>query len=72
MYKNSVRTPQETHCVSATNINRLMPFRKTNVLYFEKHSKNAVCRIQSSGMLMQAVHNHWALKELMHHVFWFS
>jgi hypothetical protein len=29
MYKNSVRTSQETHYVSATNTNRLMLFRET-------------------------------------------
>jgi hypothetical protein len=29
IYKNTVRTSQETHYVSATETNRLIPFRET-------------------------------------------
>jgi hypothetical protein len=45
IYKNPVRTSQETHYVSATKPNRLMLFRKTVAVYCENHMKhkNAMC-----------------------------
>jgi hypothetical protein len=39
MYKNSVRTPQETHYISTTKTYRLMLFRETNTLYCENHTE---------------------------------
>jgi hypothetical protein len=45
MYKNSVRTSQETHYVSATKPNRLMLFREIIAVYCENRTKhiNRVC-----------------------------
>jgi hypothetical protein len=45
IYKNSVRTSQETHCVSATETNRLMLFGETVAVYCENHTEhiNTVC-----------------------------
>jgi hypothetical protein len=45
IYKNSVRTSQETHYISATEPNLLMLFRETVAVYCEKHSEhiNALC-----------------------------
>jgi hypothetical protein len=37
MYKNPVRTSQETHCVYATEPNRLMLFREIISVYCENH-----------------------------------
>jgi hypothetical protein len=58
MYKNSVRTSQETHCVSATKPNRLMLFREAVAVYCEKHTNlqiHSVGRMQSYIMLKQVV-----------------
>jgi hypothetical protein len=43
--KNSVRTSQETHYVSATKPNRLMLFRETVAVYSENHTEhtNILC-----------------------------
>jgi hypothetical protein len=38
MYKNSVRTSQETHYISATKHNRLMLFGETVAVYCENHT----------------------------------
>jgi hypothetical protein len=38
--KNSVRTSQETHYVSATKTNRLMLFRETVAVYCENHAEH--------------------------------
>jgi hypothetical protein len=40
IYKNSVRTSQETHHVSATEPNRLMLFRETVAVYCENHTEH--------------------------------
>jgi hypothetical protein len=40
IYKNSVRTPQETHYVSATKPNRLMLFTETVAVYCENHTEH--------------------------------
>jgi hypothetical protein len=40
IYKNSVRTSQETHYVSATETNRLMLFRETVAVYCENHMEH--------------------------------
>jgi hypothetical protein len=45
MYKNSVRTSQETHAVSITTTNRLTLFREIIAVYCENHMdhRNTVC-----------------------------
>jgi hypothetical protein len=40
MYKDLVRTSQETHYVSATETNRLMLFRETIAVYCENHTEH--------------------------------
>jgi thioredoxin-related protein len=40
IYKNSVRTSQETQYVSATELNRLMLFGETVAVYCEDHTKH--------------------------------
>jgi hypothetical protein len=40
LYKNPVRTSQETHYVSATNPNQLMLFRETVAVYCENHTEH--------------------------------
>jgi hypothetical protein len=40
IYKNSVRTSQETHSVSATKNCRLMLFRETVDVYCENHTEH--------------------------------
>jgi hypothetical protein len=40
IYKNSVRTSQETHYVSATKPNRLKLFRETVAVYCENHTEH--------------------------------
>jgi hypothetical protein len=39
IYKDSFRTSQETHYVSATKLNRLMLFRETVAVYYENHTE---------------------------------
>jgi hypothetical protein len=41
VYKNSVRTSQETHYISATKLNRLMLFGETVAVYCENHKEHA-------------------------------
>jgi hypothetical protein len=45
LYKNSVRTSQETRYVSATETNRLILFRETVAVYCENHTEhtNTLC-----------------------------
>jgi hypothetical protein len=45
IYKNSVRTSQETHDVSTTKLNRLMMSRETVPVYCENHTEhiNTLC-----------------------------
>jgi hypothetical protein len=45
IYKNSVRTSQEAHYVSATETNRLMLCRETVAVYCENHTEhtNTLC-----------------------------
>jgi translation initiation factor IF-1 len=40
IYKNPVRTSQETHYVSATEPNRLMLFGETVAVYCENHTEH--------------------------------
>jgi hypothetical protein len=40
VYKNSVRTSQETHYVSATKPNQLMLFGETVAVYCENHKEH--------------------------------
>jgi hypothetical protein len=40
VYINPVRTSQETHYVSATKLNQLMPCRETVAVYCENHTKH--------------------------------
>jgi hypothetical protein len=40
VFKNVVRTSQETHYVSATRPNRLMLFRETVAVYCENHTEH--------------------------------
>jgi hypothetical protein len=40
IYKNSFRTSQETHHVTATKPNRLMLFRETVAVYCENHMEH--------------------------------
>jgi hypothetical protein len=40
MYKNSVRTSQETQYISATKPNRLMLFGETAAVYCETHTEH--------------------------------
>jgi hypothetical protein len=39
-HTDTVRTSQETHHVSATKPNRLMPFRETVAVYCENHTEH--------------------------------
>jgi hypothetical protein len=45
LFKNVVRTSQETHYVSATDIKRLMLFREIIAVYCENHTEhiNTLC-----------------------------
>jgi hypothetical protein len=40
LYKDSVRTSQETHYVSTTKTNRLMLFGETVAVYCENHTEH--------------------------------
>jgi hypothetical protein len=58
IYKDSVRTSQETYYFFATETIRLMMFRETIALYFENRMKHTfVGRLQSFNMLKRVVHN---------------
>jgi hypothetical protein len=59
LYKNSVRTSQETHYISATKKSLLMLFRETVDIYCENHTEHTDIlwgRIQSFGMLKSVVY----------------
>jgi hypothetical protein len=43
--QNSVRISQETHYVSATKPNRLMPFREIFAVYCENHTEHTDIRV---------------------------
>jgi hypothetical protein len=59
IYKNSVRTSQETHYVSATKPNRLVLFKETVAVYCERHVEhtNTLCGCNSEK-LNGLYHNH--------------
>jgi hypothetical protein len=59
IYKDPVRTLQETHCVSPTKPNRLTAFGKTVAVYWENYTRhtNALCgQNAEANMLKQVVH----------------
>jgi hypothetical protein len=58
MYKNSVRTSQETHYVSATETNRLMLFGETVAVYCENNTEhtNALCGQSFFLLLKKTIH----------------
>jgi hypothetical protein len=65
--KNSIPTSQETHYVSATNINWLILFRETIALYCESRKKHKItlCGKDAEFWYVQtggSYGNHWALK----------
>jgi hypothetical protein len=67
LYKNSVRTSQETYYVSDTKPSRLMLFRKIFAVYCESHMehRNAICGQNADFTHVKAdgiYRNHWALK----------
>jgi hypothetical protein len=67
IYKNWVRTSQETHYVSATKTNRLMVFRETVAFYCENHTEhtNTLYGHNAEFLCVKAggaYSNHWALK----------
>jgi hypothetical protein len=51
-YKNSVRTSQETHYVSATKINQLMLLKEINVLYCENHTEHKYTLCEHNAVLV--------------------
>jgi hypothetical protein len=64
MYKNSVRTSQETHYVFVTKPNRLMLFRETVAVYCENHTdtlcgQNAEFQCVKPGGIYSS---HWVLR----------
>jgi hypothetical protein len=66
IYKNSVRTAQETHYVSTTETNRLMLFGETVAVYCENHTEhiNTLCGQNAELWCVKAgvtYINHWAL-----------
>jgi hypothetical protein len=54
----TVRTSQETHYTSATELNRLMLFRETVAVYCENHTEYIHCvgRMLSSSMLENVIY----------------
>jgi hypothetical protein len=68
-YKNPVHTSQETHCVSATEPNRLMLFWETVAVYCENHMEdtNPLCGQTAEFSYVQTggtYSNHWFSKRL--------
>jgi hypothetical protein len=64
---NSVRTSQETHYVTATKPNRLMPFKETVAVYCENHMEhiNTLCGQNAKFWYVKAggtYSDHWVLK----------
>jgi hypothetical protein len=69
MYKNSVRTSQETYYISSKKTNRLMLSREKIAAYCENHTKHTdtFCRQNAEFLCVKAAgiySNHWALKRL--------
>jgi translation initiation factor IF-1 len=67
-YVSSVRTSQETHCVSATKPNRLMLFGETAAVYCENHMEhtNTLCGHNAEFLCVKTggtYSNHWVLKD---------
>jgi hypothetical protein len=67
LYKNPVRTSQDTQCISTTKPNRLTLFRETVAVYSENHTEHAntlcgqnavFCCVKAGGTYS----NHKALK----------
>jgi translation initiation factor IF-1 len=56
IYRNSVRTSQETHHVSATKPNRVMLFGETVTVYCENHTKhtNTLCGENAEFLCVKA------------------
>jgi hypothetical protein len=56
LYKNPVRTSQETHYVSATKPNRVMLFRETVAVYCEKRKEytDTLCGKNAEFMYVKA------------------
>jgi hypothetical protein len=66
IYKNSVRTSQETYYVSATETNRLMLFKERVAVYCENHTEhiNIFCGKNAEFYYVKAggtYSNHWSL-----------
>jgi hypothetical protein len=60
IYKNSVRTSQETHYVSATKPNRLMLLRETVAVYCENHTEQRNARSEQDVWL------HLTINQVVH------
>jgi hypothetical protein len=58
IYKNPVRTSEETHYISATETNRLMLFRETVSVYCENQNAEFQC-VKAGGTYS----NHWSLED---------
>jgi hypothetical protein len=76
IYKDSVRTSQETHYVSATKANRLMLFRETVDVYCENHTEHTdtLCKQDAEFWCVKAggtYSNHWAFKSIKKYLFMF-
>jgi hypothetical protein len=55
---------QETQCISVTQTNSLMMFRKIIIVYFEKCTKHIVCRAKSDSLNSKGLRtNHYALND---------
>jgi hypothetical protein len=62
-FKNSVRTSQETHYVSATKPNRLMLFRDTVAVYCENHTELCGQKAEFLNVIADGTYNyHYNLK----------
>jgi hypothetical protein len=61
IYKNSVRTSQETHYVSAKKPNRLMLFRERVAVYCENHMEHTDTLCGQNAELWCVYSNHWSL-----------
>jgi hypothetical protein len=68
LYKNSVRTSQETHYVSATKPNQLMLSREELAVYCENHMEhnNTLCGQNAEFKYVKSCGTcsiHWALQD---------
>jgi hypothetical protein len=70
MYRNSVRTSQEAHYVSATETNRLMLFGETVAVYCENHTEhtNTLCgqNAETLYIRIQSVPHRKHIKSALH------